>query len=82
MFSSTPGRTSSRIPSQWTSLLTALTKVFISIVFSLIYNLISIPAETDQTDEMFETAEVEKRSTAETELDLPTELLGKMIDII
>ena len=29
-----------------------------------------------------ETAEVERRSTAETELDLPTESLGKIIDII
>ena len=29
-----------------------------------------------------ETAEVERRSTAETELDLPTESHGKMIDII
>ena len=45
-------------------------------------NLISIPGETDQTDEKVETAVVERRSTAETELDLPTESLGKMIDII
>ena len=45
-------------------------------------NLISIPGETDQTDEKLETAVVERRSTAETELDLPTESLGKIIDII
>ena len=29
-----------------------------------------------------ETAVVERRSTAETELDLPTETLGKIIEII
>ena len=42
-------------------------------------NLISIPGDTDQTEEKLETAEVERRSTAETELDLPTESLGKIV---
>ena len=41
-----------------------------------------IIGETDQTDEKLETAVVERRSTAETELDLPTESLGKIIEII
>merc|ERR1712183_618749 len=36
---------------------------------------LNIPGETDQTDEKLETAVVERRSTAETELDLPTESL-------
>ena len=44
-------------------------------------NLISILGETEQTDKL-ETAEVERRSKTETELDLPTESLGKIIDII
>ena len=45
-------------------------------------NLISVPGETDQTDEKLETPVVERRSTAETELHLPTEWLGKIIEII
>ena len=44
--------------------------------------IIAIPGETDQTEEKLETTVVERRSTAETELDLPTESLGKIIDII
>ena len=47
-----------------------------------IINSISIPGEADKIDEEFETADVERRFTAKTELDLPTESLGKMIDII
>ena len=40
-----------------------------------------IIGETDQTDEKLETPVVERRPTAETELDLPTESLGKIIEI-
>ena len=47
----------------------------ILLIFNLI-NLIFIQGETDQTDEKLETAVVERRSTAETEPDLPTESLG------
>ena len=49
--------------------------------YNLIH-LISIPGETNPTDEKLQTAVVERRSTAETELDLQTESLGKIIDII
>ena len=35
-----------------------------------------------EMDVIITDSEVERRSTAETELDLPTESLGKMIDII
>ena len=45
-------------------------------------DLISTPGETDQTDEKSETAVVKRRATAETELDLPPESLGKIIDKI
>ena len=38
-----------------------------------------IPGETDQTDKKLETAEVKRRSSADPELDLPNERLGKMI---
>ena len=41
-------------------------------------NLIFIPGETDQTEEEEETG-VERESTAERELDLPTESIGKVI---
>ena len=58
------------------------TGFYFNCFFIKIDNLIFIPGETDQTDEKLETAEVERRSTAETELDLPTESLGKIIDII
>ena len=47
----------------------------------LIVVIIAIPGETDQTEKS-ETTVDERRSTAETELDLPTESLGKIIDII
>ena len=43
---------------------------------------IFILGETVKTDEKLETPVVERRSTAETELDLPTESLGKIIQII
>ena len=49
--------------------------------FNLI-DLISIPGETDQTDEKIETAVVVRRATAEPDLDLPTESLGKILDKI
>ena len=38
--------------------------------------------ETDPTDEKLETAEIKRRSVAETEMDLPTESLGKIINTI
>ena len=44
--------------------------------------LISIPGDTDQTDEKLETAEVERRDRAVIELDFHTESLGKIIDIV
>ena len=53
----------------------------ILLIFNLI-NLIFIQGETDQTDEKLETPLVESRSTAETEPDLPSESLGKIIRII
>ena len=76
---------SSLITSQRNSLRTVLTRVgdcfcLNGFLIDLI-NLISIPGDTDQTDEKLETAEVERRDRAETELDLHTESLGKIIDI-
>ena len=53
-----------------------------SICFPNSIDLISISGETDQTDEKLETAVVESESSAETELDIPTESLGKIIYII
>ena len=47
----------------------------------ILIELICIAGDTDQTDEKLETGEFERRPTAETELDLPTESLGKIIDI-
>ena len=38
--------------------------------------------ETDPTDKKLETAEIKRRSIAETEPDLPTESLGKIINTI
>ena len=38
--------------------------------------------ETDPTDKKLETAEIKRRSIAETEPDLPTESLGKIIELI
>ena len=75
------------IPSRRNCLLAALSQVgycFYIARFILIFiiNSISIPGEADKIDEEFETADVERRFTAKTELDLPTESLGKMIDII
>ena len=55
--------------------------IFIFIIISGI-DLISIPGETDQTDEKIETAVVVRRATAEPDLDLPTESLGKILDKI
>ena len=74
---------SSLMPSHRISLRTALTLVgdCFYIKGFLIYHLISIPGDTDQTDEKLETAEVERRDRAETELDLHTQSLGKIIDI-
>ena len=72
---------SSLMPSRRNSFRTALTKVsFYPRGFTI--NLITIPGEADQTDENLETAEVERRDRAETELDLHTESIGKIIDII
>ena len=48
------------------------------IFISKLINLISITGDTDQTDEKLETAEVERRDRAETELDLHTESIGKI----
>ena len=45
-------------------------------------NSITIPGETDQTEVKLETVDVKGRSTTETELDIPIESLGKIIDII
>ena len=56
------------------------TGFYFNCLFIKIDNLISIPGETNQTET--ETADVERRSTAETKLNLPTESLGKIIDII
>ena len=51
------------------------------VFIKLLTNLISTLGETDQTDEKLETPLVESRSTAETEPDLPSESLGKIIRI-
>ena len=45
-------------------------------------NLISIPGETDQTEEKLQTPVVERRSTEGTELDLSTESVAKIIEYI
>ena len=49
---------------------------------TFLYDLIFMLGETDPTDEKLETAEIKRRSVAETELDLPTESLGKIINTI
>ena len=66
------------MPSRKNSFWTALTKVSFYLSKRISIDLISIPGDTDHTDEKLETAEVERRPRAETELDLPTESPSKM----
>ena len=48
-------------------------------LFIRIINYFIISGETDQKDEKLETADVVRRSSAETVLDLPTESHGNII---